>query len=114
MCARYGRLLTRAIVGAGEQGVGHSKAERPGGLEIDHQLALGRCLHRQIGRLFALEDAIDVSGRAAALIKKIRPIRDQATVGDEGLFVVDRAGYRIAVVQSALEQPSHSGCSLQF
>ena len=41
----------------------HGEAERLGGLEIDHQLVLGRSLDRQIGRLLALEDAIDVSGR---------------------------------------------------
>jgi hypothetical protein len=35
------------------------------GLQIDHQLALGRRLHRQVGRLLALEDAIDSAARCA-------------------------------------------------
>jgi hypothetical protein len=45
---------------------GTVEAERLGGLEVDHQLVLGRRLHRQVGRLLALEDAIDVAGRAAS------------------------------------------------
>ena len=41
----------------------HVEAEGLGGLEIDHQLVLGRVLHRQISRFLALEDAVDVAGR---------------------------------------------------
>jgi len=29
-------------------------------------------LHRQVGRLLAVEDAIDVTGRAAVLVFKVR------------------------------------------
>ena len=61
----------------------HFEAERFGGLEVDHQLVFGRRLHRQVGRLLALEDAIDVAGREAVLVDDIRPIGDQAAVGDE-------------------------------
>src|SRR5262249_20092194 len=42
----------------------HFQAERPGGLEVDGQLILGRCLHRKVGRFLAVEDAIDVAGGA--------------------------------------------------
>ena len=56
----------------------HVEAERLGGLEVDHQLVLGRRLHRQVGRLLALEDAIDVAGARAILIDPIGPIGDQA------------------------------------
>ena len=38
-------------------------AERLGGLEIDDKLVPGRLLHRQVGRLGALENAIDVERR---------------------------------------------------
>ena len=61
----------------------HVEAERFGGLEVDHQLVLGRRLHRQVGRLLALEDAVDVAGRAPVLVDHVRPIGDQAAVGDE-------------------------------
>src|SRR5215470_493897 len=46
------------LVGAGEQSGRHLEAKRPRGLEVDHQLILGRSLHRQVGRLLAFEDAI--------------------------------------------------------
>src|SRR4249920_1661162 len=39
----------------------HIEPERLGGLEIDHQLVLDGGLHRKVGRLFALEYAIDVA-----------------------------------------------------
>src|SRR5262249_60992426 len=63
--------------------------ERFRGLQVDNKLVLGRRLHRQIGRLFAFEDAIDVAGRAPELIDKIRPIGDQAAGVDEDTIVVD-------------------------
>jgi hypothetical protein len=39
-----------------------SPRRRLRGLEVDHQLIFGRRLHRQVGRLLALEDAIDLAG----------------------------------------------------
>src|SRR5262245_42798716 len=56
------------LVGASEQRGWHFEAECLCGLHIDHQLVLGRRLHRQVGRLPALEDAVDVAGRLPELI----------------------------------------------
>ena len=70
------------LVGAGEQRRGHCRGRAPGGLEIDDERHLGG-LDRQIGRLLALEDAVDVAGRAPVLIDRIGPVGDQAALGDE-------------------------------
>ena len=59
-------------------------------LRLITSLVLGRRLHRQVGRLLALEDAVDVVGRAPILVDVIGPIGDQAASGDEETFVVDR------------------------
>ena len=69
---------------------GTVRPERLRGLEVDDQLVLGRRLHRQVGRFLALEDAIDVAGRAPELVDLVRPIGDQAAGGDEEAFAVDR------------------------
>src|SRR5262249_60925424 len=52
------------LVGAGEQRRWHGEAELFGSFEIDRQLVVGRVLHRKVGRLLALEDAINVTGGA--------------------------------------------------
>src|SRR6266511_2663073 len=69
------------LVGAGEHRRRHVEAERLGGLEVDHQLELGRRLHRQVGRPLALEDAIDVAGRAPVRVDRIRSVGDQPAAG---------------------------------
>jgi hypothetical protein len=46
-------------------------------------------LHRQFGRLFALEDSIDVAGRAPVLVDPLRPLGNQAAAGDEAAVAVD-------------------------
>src|SRR6516165_12565838 len=42
------------LVGAGEHCCWDVEAQSLGGLEVDHQLVLGRSLHRQVGWLLAL------------------------------------------------------------
>src|SRR6266705_7013474 len=48
------------LVGASDERCWHIEADCLGGSQVDHQLVLGRRLHRQVGRLLPLEDAIDV------------------------------------------------------
>ena len=55
-------VLLDHLIGAGEQHWRYGQADGFGGLEVDRQLVLGRRLHRQVGRLLALEDAIDAGG----------------------------------------------------
>ena len=42
-------------------------------LRLIDQLELGRRLHRQVGRLLALEDAVDVAGRRAGTGRHVVP-----------------------------------------
>src|SRR5262249_38896147 len=67
----------------------HVKRERLSCFQIDHQLVLGRRLHRQVGRLLALEDAIDIAGRTPALVDEIRSVGNQAARVGKATFVVD-------------------------
>src|SRR5260370_25904638 len=82
-CTAVKLWLFDHLVGGLFQTQRHVEAQRLGGLEIDGQFEFGRRLYRKIGRLLALEDAIDVAGRAPVWVDRIRTIRDQATIVDE-------------------------------
>src|SRR4029077_114395 len=81
-CSAAKRSLLDHLVGAGAHRRRHGEAEHLSGLEIDHQFVLGWGRHWQVGRLLALEDAIDVASRAPKLIEEIRPIRNQSAAGN--------------------------------
>ena len=66
------------LVGEVEQRRGDFEAERPGGLEIDHQFELGGLHHRKIGRLFALENSTDVQAGLAIEVCNAGSIAHQA------------------------------------
>src|SRR5262245_1933706 len=78
------------LVGAGEERRWHVEAKRLGGFEVDDELVLGRRLHRQVGWLLALEDAVDVAGCLAELIDEIRPIRHQTAGSDKEAVPIGR------------------------
>jgi len=67
----------RFIRCAGEHGVRHGEAARFGSLEVYHQLILRWRLHRQVGWLLTLEDAVDVAGAVPETIEHIRSVGDQ-------------------------------------
>src|SRR5215831_20672316 len=70
------------LVGAGEHCCWDLEAESLGGLQVEDDLVLGRRLHGEVGRSLAPEDTVNVAGRLPVLLKKIRPIRDQAAGGN--------------------------------
>ena len=56
--------LFNHVIGSSENRVRYFDTERLRGLEVDHEFVFGGRLHRQVRRLLALEDAIDVASRA--------------------------------------------------
>ena len=62
------------LVGAGEQRERNGETKRLGDLEVDDQLILGRRLHRQIGQLLPLENAIDIARRAPPVMGEVNSV----------------------------------------
>jgi len=62
------------LVGAGKKRRRDLQVERLGRLEVDRQLVLGRCLYREVSRLLAVENAINVFSRAPTLIDGVSSI----------------------------------------
>ena len=92
LCANSGHSVTHSITSSARASTdgGTVEAQSFRGLEIDHQLVLVRRLHRQISWLLALEDTVNVTGRAAVLVDNISAIGNQAAAGDEKTSEVDR------------------------
>src|SRR6266545_5058554 len=90
-----GRELLEHLVGAAEQRERHGEAQRPGGLEVDEQLDLGRLLHRQVGRLVALENPAAVDTDLTVRVRQTAAIAHQAAGGGK-LAVLEDRGHRVA------------------
>src|SRR5262249_60188720 len=82
-CSAAKRPLLDHLVGAREQRPGHLDAERPRGLEVDHQRILYRRLDRQVGCLLTPQNAIDVAGGLPMLLDVIGSVGDQPAAGSE-------------------------------
>ena len=72
---------------------GTVKAECLRGLEVDDQLVLVRQLHRQIGWLLALEDAVDIAGGLPELVDDVGPVANQPANTDETTEEVNRGQF---------------------
>jgi len=68
----------------------HVEAELLRRLQVDDQLEFRRRLNRQVGRLFAFEDAIDVGCDAPINFDQISPIRQQRAASRENAEGRDR------------------------
>src|SRR5580704_13440851 len=84
------KKLLDNLVRTGEQCRWHFKAEYLGGLQVDDELIFGRRLHREVPRLCALENSINIPRCVPDLVKKIRPVGHQAVGGDPKAAIVDR------------------------
>ena len=77
------------FVGPSEERRRHCDAECLSGLEIDNKFVFARRLHRQIGRLLALENPIDIAGRLTELAHQIGAIRHKAPASDMKAIEMD-------------------------
>ena len=66
------------LVGGREQCRGHGEAERFRGLEVDDKLNFCGLNHRQVGRLFALEDATRIDADLTERIGRNGPVAHEA------------------------------------
>jgi hypothetical protein len=78
------------LVGALLENPRHIETKRLGGLEVDDQLELGWRLNRQLGRLFAFENAIDIRRRLPIDVDLVNPIGQQPSGVDESAERIDR------------------------
>src|SRR5215472_7268930 len=70
------------FVGTGKQRLGNREAEGLGGREVDDEIELRRPFYRQIARLRALENLIDIACRAPVHIRDADAVGHEAAVPD--------------------------------
>ena len=81
-CANSGtfRCLLDQCIHAGEQRGRYGEAQCLGGLDVNRQFELRGLLDRKVCWFGALENSINIRGRAAMQVGIIRPICDQCTL----------------------------------
>src|SRR5258708_32850141 len=83
-------FLIDHLSGSRQQRWGDRQVESLRRLEIDNQFVVSRSLNRQVGRLLALQDTINITGCASELFDSTGPIGDQAAESDVKAASVDR------------------------
>src|SRR5215813_13604000 len=88
MCSTAGLAIHSLdhLVGSGEQRWWNGDAKCLRSLEIDGQLVLCGCLHRQVGRFLTPKNTIHIRRRAPILIDYIGTIGDEAATADPKTF----------------------------
>src|SRR5215831_13258278 len=75
-----GVALFNHLIGAQQYRWRYGKAERRGGLAIYDHLEFCRKLHREIARLRAAQNAIDISGGATPVVYLVGSVGEQTAV----------------------------------
>src|SRR6266702_4265532 len=83
------------LVGAAEQREGNGHVQGLGGLEIDEQLNFGDPLHREVGRLVALENPPGVEAGPSIRFLDVATVTHQAASYDE-LAILENRRHRMA------------------
>src|SRR5262252_1365416 len=79
-CFILPRQLFDYLVGAQHNRWRYRKAQRLGGLAVQDHLELGRKLHREITRLLAAQDAIDIGGGTTKGVYQVGSVGKQTAV----------------------------------
>src|SRR5262245_2313953 len=89
------KSLFDQLVGDGEHARRNGEAKRPGSLEVDHELELGRLQDRQVGGFFALENPARVDAALAIGFGKAGSVAHQTASCGELAPFIDRR-HRVA------------------